>query len=562
MLTDISIKNFAIIDSLHISFGSGLNVLTGETGAGKSIIIDAVNLLLGGRASVDLIRSGADEAAVEAMFSIGGDTALLQFLVDRGVDADDELLLKRVISRSGKNRIFINGSLATLATLAEIACRLVNIYGQHESQTLLKIENHLELLDGYAALGGRKGEFAVTWRVFRKVEEKIAILESGAREAERQRDILSYQLEEIAKAELVPGEDEELERERNLLVHAERLLQKTGAAYELLYGAEEAALGILGRVRASLLDAAGVDNSLLPLGETVTAAVLQLEDAALTLRDYFARIESDPVRLQGVEERLELIRKLKKKYGASIAEILTCHDLMEAELLSLTDLEGSRAELELEAKRLQELLRQQGESLSALRRSAAARLQAALEKEVHQLAMKHAAFLLRFETLPEPRESGFDRVEFLFSPNPGELPKPLAKIASGGELSRIMLAVKQLHPESDVPTLVFDEVDSGIGGATSSLVGRKLKTVATRQQVLCITHLPQVAVFADQHYLVAKTVVSGRTVTSLQLLGGESRIEEIARMLGGVTITAKTREHAAEMIEAAEIVEKEHLQKP
>jgi DNA repair protein RecN (Recombination protein N) len=551
MLTDISIKNFAIIDSLHISFGNGLNILTGETGAGKSIIIDAVNLLLGGRASADLIRSGADEASVEALFAIGGDTALKALLAASGVDAEEELLLKRVIARSGKNRIFINGSLATLATLADIACRLVNIYGQHESQTLLKIENHLELLDDYALLGELKEGFAASWRACRKIGEKLATLEKGAREAERQRDILSYQLEEIASAGLVPGEDEELERERNLLVHAERLLLKTGSAYELLYGGEDAVLGTLGKVRAALVDAAGVDSSLAALGEAVNAAVLQLEDTALTLRDYAARIESDPLRLQSVEERLELLRKLKKKYGETIDAIIACRDNMAAELLLLTDLQGSRFELEQEAERLQELMRRQGETLSSRRREAAGRLQQALEREVQQLAMKHATFPISIESLAEPRESGFDRVEFLFSPNPGELPKPLAKIASGGELSRIMLAMKQLHPESDVPTLIFDEVDSGIGGATSSLVGRKLKAVAGRQQVLCITHLPQVAVFADHHYLVDKSVASGRTATSLHLLAGEGRIDEIARMLGGVTMTAKSREHAAEMIEAA-----------
>lgn len=548
MLTDLSIKNLAIIDSLHISFGSGLNILTGETGAGKSIIIDAVNLLLGGRATTDLIRSGADEAAVEAIFAIGGNGALRQFLVDKGADIDDELLLKRVISRSGKNRIFINGSLATLATLAEITCRLVNIYGQHESQTLLKIENHLELLDDYAGLGALKGEFATTWRAARAVGEKIALLESGARDAARQRDILSFQLEEIAGAALVPGEDEDLERERNLLVHAEKLLQKTGSAYELLYDGEAAALGTLGKVRAALLDAAGVDSSLAVLGETVTAAVLQLEDAALTLRDYTARIEADPLRLQSVDERLELLRKLKKKYGETIAEILACRDAMATELLALTGIEGSRAELEQEAERLQLLLRQQGEALSSRRREAAGRLQQALQKEVQQLAMKHAAFLINIEALPAPREAGFDRVEFLFSPNPGELPKPLAKIASGGELSRIMLAMKQLHPESDVPTLIFDEVDSGIGGATASHVGRKLQAVAARQQVLCITHLPQVAVFADHHFQVAKSIAAGRTTTEVILLTEEAQSGEIARMLGGVSITAKTLEHAREML--------------
>lgn len=551
MLTDISIKNFAIIDSLHISFGSGLNILSGETGAGKSIIIDAVNLLLGGRASADLIRTGADEAGVEALFVIDDQPALVQLLSDRGIEVDSELLLKRVITRSGKNRIFINGSLATVATLAEITCLLVNIYGQHESQTLLKIDNHLDLLDGYADLGPLKGEFATTWRASRKVAAELAHLESGERETARQRDFLAYQLEEIDKAALVPGEDDELEQERNLLVHAERLLLKTGSAYEHLYAAENAALGALGRIKAELLDAAAVDASLAPLCEAVAGAMVQLEDAALTLRDYTARIESDPLRLQSVEERLEQLRKLKKKYGTTITEIIASRDRMATELLALTDLENSRAALEHEEKRLQGVMHQQGTVLTARRSAAAKLLQLALELEVQQLAMKHATFLLRIEPVAEPRESGLDRVEFLFSPNPGELPKPLAKIASGGELSRIMLAMKQLLPESDVGTLIFDEVDSGIGGATSALVGRKLQTVARRQQVLCITHLPQVAVHADHHYLVAKTFADGRTATKVTQLVDDNRTAEIARMLGGVTVTAKTVEHAGEMLESA-----------
>lgn len=550
MLTDLSIKNFAIIDSLHISFGSGLNILTGETGAGKSIIIDAVNLVLGGRASADLIRSGADEAAVEALFDISKEPGIRETLANSGIEAGDELLLKRTISRSGKNRIFINGSLATLATLAEIACRLINIYGQHESQTLLKVENHLLMLDSYAGLNEVKSEFALLYRAFRTLRERIAALESGTRDAERQKDILSYQLDEIRKASLMPGEDDELERELNLLLHAEKLLIKTQSAFELLYGAEASVLGTLGEVKGAVTEAAAIDSSLRPLCETVSSAFLQLEDAALSLRDYAARLDSDPARIQAIQDRLDLIRKLKKKYGETIAAIIATAEAIEAELTALANANLSREELDAEAARLQALMQQKGAELSTGRRGAAERLCKALEAEVHQLAMKHASFSVKLEPVREPKESGFEKVEFLFSPNPGEEPKALAKIASGGELSRIMLAMKQLHPESDVPTLVFDEVDTGIGGATSSMVGKKLKGVAARQQVLCITHLPQVAVYADHHYLVAKDIVDGRTQTSLALLSGETRIDEIARMLGGIAITGKSREHAAEMIEA------------
>jgi len=553
MLTDISIKNFAIIDSLHISFAKGLNILTGETGAGKSIIIDAVNLVLGGRASADLIRSGAEEAYVEALFDVSGEPAIIESLASSGIDAGGELLLKRIISRSGKNRIFINGSLATLASLAEIACRLINIYGQHESQTLLKIDNHLQMLDSYASLAGIKSDFAAVYRAYKKNRERLAALESGARDAERQKDILSFQLDEISKAALIPGEDEGLERELNLLLHSEKLLFKTQSAFDLLYGAEASALGVIGEVRCAVTEAAAIDGSLQPLYEAVASAFLQLEDAALSLRDYSARLESDPARIQAVQDRLDLIRKLKRKYGATIEEIISVADAISAELVTLADADLSREELDAESVRLQTLMKQKGDELSVGRKGAAERLRMALETEVHQLAMKHASFSVKIDPLPEPRESGFEKVEFLFSPNPGEEPKPLAKIASGGELSRIMLAMKQLHPESDVPTLVFDEVDTGIGGATSSMVGKKLKSVAARQQVLCITHLPQVAVYADSHYLVAKNVAEGRTHTSLRLLSGAEQVDEIARMLGGITITGKSREHAAEMIEAAHI---------
>jgi len=551
MLTDISIKNFAIIDSLHISFSSGLNILTGETGAGKSIIIDAVNLLLGGRASADLVRSGAEEASVDAMFDISDEPALIAWFAERGIDADDELLLKRIISRSGKNRIFINGSLATLVTLSEVACRLINIYGQHESQTLLKVDKHLEMLDSYASLGELKAEFSSSYRSYRKVMEKLSSLENGARDAEKQKDMLTYQLDEIRAAALIPGEDGALEGEKNLLVHAEKLLLKTQSAYDLLYGAEESALGFLGAAKAALSEAVPVDRTLEPLFEEISSAALQLEDAALTLRDYAAKIESDPARLQAIDDRLELVRKLKRKYGESIEDILSRMREMEEELATLAGSDSSREELEREAVQLDAELKREGAALSVGRRDAATRLSRALEVEVHQLAMKHAAFLIRFEELPEPRESGFEKAEFLFSPNPGEEPKPLSRIASGGELSRIMLAMKQLHPESDVPTLVFDEVDTGIGGATSSMVGSKLKRVAACQQVLCITHLPQVAVYADNHYLVSKMIDNGRTRTEVTLLSRSKRVDEIARMLGGAFVTDKSREHAAELILSA-----------
>jgi len=551
MLTDISIKNLAIIDSLHVTFGAGLNILTGETGAGKSIIIDAVNLLLGARGGSDFIRAGAEEATVEALFDLAAQPALCEFLATKGVDTADELLVKRVISRSGKNRVFLNGGIATLALLAEISRQLVNIYGQHESQTLLRVENHLEMLDSCAALRELRAAFGVIYRSWRKLEDELRLLDEGERDAARRIDILAYQVDEIARAGLSPDEEERLEQELNLLAHAEKLLARTEGAYDILYGGDRPLLGSLRSVETAIQEAAGFDGSLQPLLESVSSAYLQLEDAALTLRDYSSRIELDPARLRSVEERLELIRRLKKKYGASVAEILACHRAMEEELQQLQGREQSRDLLETRRVELQGQLAEKGAELSGKRRAAAGRLQDALEKELHQLAMKHARFTLQIESLTEPREHGYERVEFLFSPNPGEPPKPLAKIASGGELSRIMLAMKQLHPESDVPTLIFDEVDTGIGGATSALVGKKLKTVAVRQQVLCITHLPQVAAHADRHYKVEKLVDGERTRTEVTGLDADGRVEEIARMLGALAITDKSRDHAREMIQHA-----------
>jgi DNA repair protein RecN (Recombination protein N) len=551
MLTDLTIKNLAIIDSLTVSFAAGLNILTGETGAGKSIIIDAVNLLLGSRGGSDLIRSGADEAVVEAIFDLSGQAALLGLMADKGIDCDGELLMKRIIARSGKSRVFINGSMATVTLLGEIAHRLVNIYGQHESQTLLRVENHLEMLDGYAGLKELRNDFSQVYRAHRKLLEELRQLEEGERDTLRRLDILTYQLDEIAAAELVVGEDEQLEQEKNLLSHAEKLLSRTEGAYDALYAGERPILGSLRTVETAVAEAAKYDPSLQPLVESLSSLYLQLEDASLSLRDYAARIEADPARIQTVDDRLELIRRLKKKYGGSIDEILACRKTMANELEQLQGREESRELLDERRGDLERELAGLGQELSNRRRAAAERMQTALEEELHQLAMKHARMVVQIDPLTQPRENGFERVEFLFSPNPGEPPKPLAKIASGGELSRIMLAMKQLHPESDVPTLIFDEVDTGIGGATSALVGKKLQAVASRQQVLCITHLPQVAAHADCHYKVEKHVTADRTSTSVTPLNDDGRVEEIARMLGALVITDKSRAHARELLQHA-----------
>lgn len=549
MLTDISIRNFAIIDSLHISLQAGLNVLTGETGAGKSIIIDAVGLILGGRASTDLIRAGEEEAVVEAVFDIRGHESIAAALKESGIeDGDGEILVKRILSRSGRNRIFINGGLATGGVLEKAAGLLVNIYGQHESQTLLRSENHLDILDEYGALVDVRKAYHDLYEEYRAAKENLARLDEGARDAAKKIDLLSFQVNEIAVAALRPDEEEILERERNLLANSGKLLDKSNTAYETLYGGEVTVTTLLGRVRHALSELAGIDTAVADISETVENAAIQLDDAAMQLRDYTSRIDVDPGRLQEVEDRLHLIRRLKKKYGASVAEVLRYKDELDEELYALTNREEVQADLQRKAAELREAVLASGAKLTQLRKKAASSFSSSMERELHDLAMKNARFEVKIVSTDEPRAHGLERVEFLFAPNPGEGAKPLAKIASGGELSRMMLGIKQIHPESAVPTLIFDEVDTGIGGATSVVVGEKLKNVSRRQQVLCITHLPQVAAFADHHYMVEKSVSGGRTATSVRRLEGDERVAEMARMLGGRTISARTLEHAREMI--------------
>jgi DNA repair protein RecN (Recombination protein N) len=553
MLTDLYIKNFAIIDNLHVAFREGLNVLTGETGAGKSIIIDAVNLVLGGRASADLIRTGEDEATVEALFDLSQRPEILAALAETGVQCDGELLVKRTVSRTGRNRVFVGGGLSTISVLADLTGRLINIYGQHESQSLLKPESHLLLLDGFAALTRLREEFSAIYDDYRRALAEIRRLDEGERDASRRADLLSYQSEEIGRAGLLPDEEEELARERELLVHGEKLLVNSRESFEALYGGDDSILGHLRQVLGSVVEIRAIDAKLSELAEALKSSYLQLEEAALALRDYASRVETDPQRLEAIDDRLDLIFRLKKKYAPTVAEIIAYREEIDRELEQLRNREETRGELTGRLRELEEKMATLGKELSACRNRAAKSLKAAMEKELKELAMKNALFEVALIHLEEPRASGIERAEFLFSPNPGEAPKPLARIASGGELSRLMLALKQVHPESDVPTLVFDEVDTGIGGATSALVGEKLKRVASGQQVLCITHLPQVAAFADHHFLVEKLVEGGRTRTAISHLADNERVREMARMLSGVKITEKTLEHAREMIEEARI---------
>jgi DNA repair protein RecN (Recombination protein N) len=548
MITDLFIKNFAIIDSLHLSFGPGLNVITGETGAGKSIIIGAIGLIMGGRSSAEVIRTGEDEAVVEALFDLSGEKEILAGLEESGIDSGGELLVKRVVTRAGKNRVYLNGGLSTTSQLSAVCRQLVNIYGQHESQTLVRPDHHSAILDGYGGLVPLQAEFSELFTEYGRIRAEIKRLEEGEREAQRRLDLLVFQSAEIGGAELAAGEEEELLGERQLLAHAEKLFHNSSWAYEMLYGGERSILGLLTEVRGRVAEIASIDGTLETLNENLNGLCIQAEDAGLSLRDYSNGIEANPQRLREIDDRLDLIGRLKKKYAPTVEEIIQFKEQVDSELEQLSSREQARGELDKCLSDIEKRMTGKARELTVKRREAALSLKHAMEKELRELAMKNALFEVSFETMSEPRSYGMERAEFVLSSNPGETPKPLSRIASGGELSRLMLALKQVHPESDVPTLVFDEVDSGIGGATSALVGKKLKKVAQGQQVLCITHLPQVAAFADQHFKVEKKVSNGRTSTLVTSLCDDERVAETARMLAGIKVSERSLEHAREMI--------------
>jgi DNA repair protein RecN (Recombination protein N) len=549
MLTDLHISNFAIIDHLEISFSSGFNVLTGETGAGKSIIIDAVALLLGDRARMDLIRTGAEEAVVEAVFDLREQPEVCSTLVEAGFGGEEELLIRRVVNRNGRNKVFLNGSLAKLTQLQPLIGRLMNIYGQHEHQSLQRAETHLAFLDRYAGLESGLAEYRRLYEEVEELSSSLHRLQQAESNRQQRLDLLTYQLREIDGAALRIGEEDELLAERRLLQNAEKLSMTALGGYEKLYGAEGAVGEQLSAVAGELEAAASFDDQLALLGESLRSALYAVEDVAEQLRAYAGGISFDASRLDEVEQRLARLVDLKRKYGGTLQGVFDYQQNISRELDELADADAARGDLEKRLADGRECLQVVASELSARRHEAAEDLRCAVEKELHELAMPKARFELRLFELPQPGPCGLERGEFYLAPNLGEDPKPLAWIASGGELSRIMLALRRAAPEGDsVATLIFDEVDAGIGGAAATAVGERLHAIAGEAQVLCITHLPQVAAFADHHYRVEKQEKDGRTCTGLVLLEGEERVLEMARMLGGAKVGDSTIEHAREII--------------
>jgi DNA repair protein RecN (Recombination protein N) len=554
MLLELRIRNFAIIDEMSLSFSKGFNVITGETGAGKSILLNAVHLLAGGKAGEELIRSSEEEASVEAIFNISGNREVAEKVKERSgrthlPGEDETCLVRRVISRSGRAKAFLNENLATLGTLSEVGEKLLSIYGQHEHQSLQRAETHLDILDEFGGLVRLRKEYQEHFERFLSLSGDIRRIRDENERGIKERELMTFQLREIEDSGIQAGEEEALKGERRMLTHGRKLIDFVNTSGEHLYEGEGSVVERIQTILRQGTEMAVIDPSLSEVVKGLEGASIQLEEVALGLRDYSKRIEVNPMRLEEVENRLEGINRLKRKYGSTVQEVLRFKRRLEEGLNSLTSGEEKLSHLEGILGSVREEMIALVKNLSWERKRVASGLQKAVEKELGSLGMKRTVFEIRFEET-DFSPKGIDRVEFLLSPNVGEEVKPLGRIASGGELSRMMLAMKKILARvGGRQVLIFDEVDSGIGGAVAEVVGKTLEELSRHHQVICVTHLPQIACFADTHYAVKKEVKGKRTVTVVDRLEREAIVDEIARMLGGVKVTEKTRAHAKEMIQ-------------
>jgi len=562
MLLELRIRNFAIIEEARLEFGAGLNVLSGETGAGKTIILSALGLLLGSRASPDMIRAGEKEAVVEGLFELEGETAMPE-LAERTRDASRrELVVRRAIAEGGRSRVTIDGELATVQTLGKIGASLVQVYGQHEQQSLLRAESHREILDRFAGLDDELAKYRERYSFAQEIRARVQDLNRRERERADLLELARFRVSELERAQIVAGEDEDLARERTVLANASKLAGAALEAEQTLYGNDGGATDTVARTELRLAEAAAIDPKLGDALEMIKSARANLEEAARTLGAYAAKIEADPARLEEIENRLQELTRLKRKYGGSIAAALETMERSRAEINELNGIEESKAKVEAEMAAALDALAAHARKISAIRKRAAAELRLKMEAELKTLGMRSPVFEPRLGALEED-EAGFvhdgvalgpagsDTIEFHLSPNLGQPAMPLLRIASGGELSRVMLALKRLEAQRrGIATMIFDEVDAGIGGAIAQVVGRKMKQLSRFHQILCVTHLAQIAAFADRHFTVEKEERRGSTRSRVAILEPGDRTEEIARMLGG-EVSEKFRRAARELLERA-----------
>jgi len=551
MLRFLRIEHLAVIDEVQVDFEPGLNVLTGETGAGKSMLVEAVGLLMGGRAAADLVRTGESQASVQAVFETG----------------PHELIVRRDISAQGRSRAFIDDALVTATALDDRTGPLVELHGQHEHQTLLDPQSHLSILDEFAGLAPSRDRTAAAFRRWKQLQSEFDAFQMDEREKAARLDLLTFQVGELEKANVRSGEDEELETSRRVLGSAEKLQRLCSEAYSALYDSDDAALVQLGHVWKRVAELAEVDPVFLPhVVEAREAIKPQLEDLATTLRGYGEHIDASPARLQEVEDRLALIERLKRKYGPALSDVIEKRSALSRQLDALQNADERRAGLEAETDAARSEFLTNARALSHQRREASRGFAAQVGRLLADLAMGRTEFEVRFDTdVPEAAwtEAGIDSAECYLSANVGEEPRPLARIASGGELSRVMLAIRTLAA-ADTPgkTLIFDEIDAGIGGRVADVVGKTLRRLGEQFQVLCITHLPQIAAAGHVHFQISKAVVNGRTQTRVARLSAAERVEELARMIGGASQTDAARAAARELLSESEAKPKGESERP
>ncbi|MFL5813285.1 MAG: DNA repair protein RecN [Bdellovibrionia bacterium] len=556
MLETLSIKNIAVIDSAEIQFRKGLNVLSGETGAGKSIVLEAISLLLGSRANTELIRSGCDEAVIEGMFDLSEIDWMAPRLEQLGFKPETaELLIKRTVAKSGRHRIHINGEMATLSILQQLCEGLIDLCSQHEHQSLTRSGTQLDLLDRYGSLTEQAKNFAKAFEKVRALKHERDELQKAEAERSRKNDFLKFQIEELRAAALMPGEDESLHAEKQLLQSGEARVQSAEAARQILDSDED---GVLNSLRAALQKIRGLsqlDERANLIQEGLERALVEAEEASLAIHRYLGAVDLNPERLEEVQSRLSLLADLRRKYGASVNEMLETLDRLEGEFASLGQAEERLGELNADIEKAEDELRKLAKKLSSARKKVSELLATSVTGELKDLKMGDARFSIELtvkENIEDWNATGADHIQFVVQTNRGEAARPLGKIASGGELSRLMLAIRRvIADKGGIGVYLFDEIDAGIGGQTAFQVGKKLKSVASYNQVICITHLPQVASFADHHLVVRKAASGKRTVTEVVALKQSERKEELARMLGGPELTKKSLENAAELLELA-----------